>query len=81
MVPITPLAQVRQAPVAGFISHDDDRRLRTPKRLPDGRATFSIAILHHASTSYMHHGVTVERVLTDNRSTKVSTAPDRERKQ
>jgi transposase InsO family protein len=50
------------------IAIDDCTRLAYAEVLPDERATSAIAFLRRAVAFYRRHGVTVERLLTDNGS-------------
>jgi transposase InsO family protein len=52
---------------------DDATRLAYVEVLPDEKATSAIAFLKRAVAFYARHGVTVERVLTDNGSAYRST--------
>ena len=58
---------------AVHVAIDDATRLAYAEVLPDEKATTAIAFLHRAITFYARHGVSVERVLTDNGSPYVST--------
>lgn len=53
---------------------DDATRLAYVEVLPDERATTAIGFLRRALAFYRSHGITVERVMTDNGSAYVSTA-------
>jgi transposase InsO family protein len=53
---------------------DDATRLAYVEVLPDEKATTAIGFLHRAVAFYSSHGVTVERLMTDNGSACVSTA-------
>jgi transposase InsO family protein len=55
------------------IAIDDCTRLAYAEALPDERATSAIAFLRRAIAFYQRHGITVERVLTDNGSAYIST--------
>ena len=57
---------------AVHVAIDDATRLAYAEVLPDEKATTSIAFLHRAIAYYERHGVSVERVLTDNGSPYVS---------
>src|SRR3954454_18014144 len=50
------------------IAIDDATRLAYAEVLPDEKATTAIAFLRRAVVFYRRHGITVERVLTDNGS-------------
>ena len=64
--------------VAGWefvhVAVDDATRLAYVEVLHDEKATTAIAFLHRAQQFFARHGVTVERVLTDNGSAYVSAA-------
>jgi len=51
---------------AVHVAIDDATRLAYAEVLPDEKATTTIAFLHRAIAFYARHGITVERVLTDN---------------
>jgi transposase InsO family protein len=53
---------------------DDATRLAYVEVLPDEKATTAIGFLGRAVAFYRSHGVTVERLMTDNGSAYVSTA-------
>jgi transposase len=55
------------------IAIDDCTRLAYAEVLPDERATTAIAFLRRALAFYKRHGITVERLLTDNGSAYRST--------
>ena len=55
------------------VAIDDATRLAYAEVLPDEKATTAVAFLHRALAFYERHGITVERVLTDNGSPYVST--------
>jgi transposase InsO family protein len=55
------------------IAIDDCSRLAYAEVLPDEKATTAIAFLRRAIAFYRRHGITVERVLTDNGSAYRST--------
>ena len=59
---------------AVHVAVDDATRLAYVEVLPDERATTAIAFLRRAIAFYERHGITVERVLTDNGAPYVSTA-------
>ena len=63
--------------VAGWdavhIAIDDATRLAYAEVLPDEKATTAAQFLQRAITFYRRHGITVQRVLTDNGSPYVST--------
>jgi transposase InsO family protein len=50
------------------VAVDDHSRLAYAEVLPDQTATSAIAFLRHALAFYGRHGITVERVMTDNGS-------------
>ena len=52
---------------------DDATRLAYVEVLPDEKATTAIGFLRRAVAFYQRHGITVERVLTDNGSPYRST--------
>jgi transposase InsO family protein len=53
---------------------DDATRLAYVEVLPDEKATTAIGFLRRALAFYRSHGITVERLMTDNGSAYVSTA-------
>ena len=55
------------------IAIDDYSRLAYAEVLTDEKASTAIAFLHHALAFFARHGITVERVITDNGSAYVST--------
>ena len=55
------------------IAIDDCTRLAYAEALPDEKAASAIAFLRRAIAFYRRHGITVERVLTDNGSAYIST--------
>jgi transposase InsO family protein len=55
------------------VAVDDYSRLAYAEVLPDEKATTAISFLRRAIAFYRRHGITVERVLTDNGSAYVST--------
>jgi transposase InsO family protein len=55
------------------VAVDDCTRLAYAEVLPDEQASTAIAFLHRAIAFYRRHGITVERVLTDNGSPYRST--------
>ena len=55
------------------VAVDDFSRLAYAEVLPDQKATTAIAFLRRAVAYYRRHGITVERVLTDNGSAYIST--------
>lgn len=55
------------------IAIDDYSRLAYAEVLPDEQATTAVAFLKRAIDYYKRHGITVERVITDNGSPYVST--------
>ena len=55
------------------IAVDDYSRLAYAEVLPDEKAATAIGFLRRALAFYRRHGITVERVLTDNGSAYVST--------
>ena len=55
------------------VAIDDHSRLAYAEVLPDEKAATAIAFLHRALTFYRHHGIKVERILTDNGSAYIST--------
>ncbi len=54
------------------VAVDDHSRLAYAEVLPDEKAATAIAFLRRAVAYYARHGITVERVLTDNGSAYVS---------
>jgi transposase InsO family protein len=58
---------------AVHIAIDDATRLAYAEVLPDEKAATTVGFLRRALVFYARHGVTVERVLTDNGSPYVST--------
>src|ERR1700744_5083893 len=54
---------------------DDPARLAYAEVLPDEKATTAIGFLRRALAFYRSHGIAVERLMTDNGSAYVSTAP------
>jgi transposase InsO family protein len=56
------------------VAVDDCTRLAYAEVLPDEQASTAIAFLHRAIAFYRRHGITVERVLTDNGSPYRSAA-------
>jgi transposase InsO family protein len=57
---------------AVHVAIDDATRLAYAEVLPDEKATTAVAFLRRATTFYARHGITVERVITDNGSAYVS---------
>jgi len=55
------------------VAVDDHSRLAYAEVLADEKAPTAIAFLHRAVAYYRRHGITVERVLTDNGSAYIST--------
>jgi transposase InsO family protein len=55
------------------VAVDDCTRLAYAEALPDEKATSAIAFLRRAIAFYRRHGITVERVMTDNGSAYIST--------
>jgi hypothetical protein len=55
------------------VAVDDCTRLAYAEALPDEEATSAIAFLRRAVGFYERHGITVERVMTDNGSAYIST--------
>jgi transposase InsO family protein len=55
------------------VAIDDCTRLAYAEVLPDEKASTAIAFLRRALTFYARHGITVERVMTDNGSAYRST--------
>jgi transposase InsO family protein/transposase len=53
---------------------DDATRLAYVEVLPDEKATTAIGFLRRAISFYRSHGITVERLMTDNGSAYISTA-------
>jgi transposase InsO family protein len=58
---------------AVHVAIDDATRLAYVEVLPDEKATTSVAFLRRTLAFYQRHGITVERVLTDNGSPYIST--------
>jgi transposase len=58
---------------AVHVAIDDATRLAYVEVLADEKATTSVAFLRRALAFYKRHGITVERVLTDNGSPYIST--------
>ena len=58
---------------AVHVAIDDATRLAYAEVLPDEKATTAVAFLRRAITFYERHGITVQRLLTDNGSPYVST--------
>jgi transposase InsO family protein len=58
---------------AVHVAIDDATRLAYAEVLPDEKATTAVSFLRRAMQFYERHGITVERVLTDNESPYVST--------
>ena len=58
---------------AVHVAVDDATRLAYVEVLPDEKATTAVAFLRRAIAYYQRHGVTVERVITDNGSPYIST--------
>jgi transposase InsO family protein len=56
------------------VAVDDYSRLAYAEVLPDERATTAVGFLRRALAFYRHHGVSVERILTDNGSAYISIA-------
>jgi len=59
---------------AVHVAIDDATRLAYAEVLADEKAATAVAFLRHAIAFYARHGITVERVLTDNGSPHISTA-------
>jgi transposase InsO family protein len=59
---------------AVHVAVDDATRLAYAEVLPDEKATTAVAFLARAITFFERHGITVERVITDNGSPYRSTA-------
>src|SRR5262249_4482693 len=57
------------------VAVDDYSRLAYAEVLPDERASTAIGFLRRAVRFFARHGITVERVLTDNGSAYVSPLP------
>jgi transposase InsO family protein len=55
------------------VAVDDHSRLAYAEVLPDEKAATAVAFLRRALAFFARHGITVERVLTDNGSAYVST--------
>ncbi|MBV9838559.1 MAG: IS481 family transposase [Solirubrobacterales bacterium] len=58
---------------AVHVAVDDATRLAYVEVLADEKATTAVAFLRRATAFYARHGITVERVLTDNGSPYIST--------
>jgi transposase InsO family protein len=58
---------------AVHVAIDDATRLAYAEVLPDEKATTAVAFLRRATAFYQRHGITIERVITDNGSPYVST--------
>jgi transposase len=58
---------------AVHVAVDDATRLAYVEVLPDEKATTAVAFLRRATAFYSRHGITIERVLTDNGSPYRST--------
>jgi transposase InsO family protein len=58
---------------AVHVAVDDATRLAYVEVLPDEKATTSVAFLRRAITFYERHGMSIERVITDNGSPYIST--------
>jgi transposase InsO family protein len=58
---------------AVHVAIDDATRLAYVEVLPDEKATTAVAFLRRAIAFYERHGITVQRVLTDNGSPYIST--------
>jgi transposase InsO family protein len=58
---------------AVHVAVDDATRLAYVEVLPDEKATTAVGFLHRAIAFYERHGISVERVLTDNGSPYMST--------
>jgi transposase InsO family protein len=58
---------------AVHVAVDDATRLAYVEVLPDEKATTAVGFLHRATAFYQRHGITVERVLTDNGAPYMST--------
>jgi transposase InsO family protein len=72
----TDTAGVRRGTVgwdAVHVAIDDATRLAYAEVLPDEKAATAVAFLRRAKAFYSRHGITVERVLTDNGSPYIST--------
>ena len=54
------------------VAIDDATRLAYVEVLPDEKATTAVAFLRRAIAFYARHGITVERVITDNGSPYIS---------
>lgn len=57
---------------AVHVAVDDATRLAYVEVLPDEKATTAVAFLRRATAFYAQHGITTERVITDNGSAYVS---------
>src|SRR5829696_1940317 len=55
------------------IAIDDCTRLAYAEVLPDEKTTTAIAFLARAVAFYRRHGITVERLMTDNGASYIST--------
>ncbi len=58
---------------AVHVAVDDATRLAYVEVLPDEKATTAVAFLRRAIAFYERHGMTIERVITDNGSPYIST--------
>jgi transposase InsO family protein len=58
---------------AVHVAIDDATRLAYVEVLPDEKASTAVAFLRRAIAFYQRHGVTVERVITDNGAPYIST--------
>jgi transposase InsO family protein/transposase len=58
---------------AVHVAVDDATRLAYVEVLPDEKASTAVAFLTRATAFYARHGITIERVITDNGSPYVST--------
>jgi transposase InsO family protein len=71
-------AEGRRRNVRGWeavhVAVDDATRLAYAEVLPDEKATTAIGFLSRAIAFYRRHGITVERLITDNGSPYISTA-------
>jgi transposase InsO family protein len=73
----TDAAGVRRGTIgwdAVHVAVDDATRLAYAEVLPDERATTAVAFLERAIEFYARHGITVQRVMTDNGSPYLSFA-------
>jgi transposase InsO family protein/transposase len=72
----TDLAGVRRG-ITGWdavhVAVDDATRLAYVEVLPDEKASTAVAFLRRATAFYAQHGITIERVITDNGSPYIST--------